>query len=494
MAGGWCPVAGGKWLLDRGGECPRRLFCKVLKAGSLGLDFTAKVGWGLRPWNSWVWWSVCWCMRRFCFGWAGPAVVWGLLGPVCVAQEAKPAASSAASGAAKGTDTISVQAKLVVVPVVVHDKRALVTKLTQNDFSITVDNKPQTIRYFDKDTDTPLTVGLLVDVSRSQTSVIDDEQKASQKFLESFLMPASGSRPADKAFVMQFAHSAELLQDVTDSRPMLAAGLREIGTQAPGAGDEDRSTDASNSGNNGNGNGGNGGNNNPNSGGGNQPGNNGGYGPYGRRGGYPGGGGGNNGGGGYHGDRASGGTVLYDAIFLSSDEVLKKQTGRRALVVLTDGVDRHSKESLTEAIEAAQRADTVVYAIYYKGDNRDYGPPMHHGGYGGYNPYGYPPTTGGSTDPGTYRDPDGRKILSRICNETGGEMFELKGKGNGAIDAIYKEIGDQLRAQYRLGFTPGFEAASTGYHPLQVSLTNAADKKFEIQTRDGYYTGPAKAR
>ena len=160
-------------------------------------------------------------------------------------------------------------------------------------------------------------------------------------------------------------------------------------------------------------------------------------------------------------------------------------------MILTDGVDRHSKEGLTEAIEASQRADTVVFAIYYKGqDHNDFGPMRH--GYGGYNPYGrYPPTTGGSTDPGTYRDPDGRKILQRICNETGGEMFELKGKGS--IDEIYKEIGDQLRAQYRLGFTPGLEAASAGYHPIQLTLTNPADKKFEVQTRDGYYTGLPKA-
>ena len=397
------------------------------------------------------------------------------------AQDAKPSD-------AKDANTISVQAKLVVVPAVVHDKKGLVTNLSQSDFAITVDGKPQRIRYFDRDTDVPLTVGLLVDVSRSQTAVIDDEQKASQKFLESFLMPASGSRPADKAFILQFAHSAELLQDVTDSRPLLAAGLKEIGTQAPGSTEDDTTTTtASGNGNNGS--------NNPNSNGGNQPNNNGGYGNggyggYGRHGGYP--GGGNDGGGSNSSNRPSSGTVLYDSIYLSSNDVLSKQTGRRALIVLTDGVDRHSKEGLTEAIEAAQRSDAVVYAIYYKGQDHDnFGPPMHRG-YGGYDPYGrYPPTTGGSTDPGTYRDPDGRKILQRICNETGGEMFELKGKG--AIDAIYKEIGDQLRAQYRLGFTPGFEAASAGYHPIQLTLTNPADKKFEVQTRDGYYTGPPKA-
>ena len=410
------------------------------------------------------------------------AVLCAAFVPFCHAQEVKPVSAD------KTASTISVDAKLVVVPAVVYDKKGLVTTLTQNDFAITVDGKPQAVRYFDRDTDVPLTVGLLVDTSRSQVNVLDDEQKASQKFLDTFLQQAGANRPADRAFILQFAHSAELLQDVTDSRPLLAAGLKEIGTQAPGSTDEDTTAQSSTNGNN---NPNNGGTNNPN----NNPNNNGGYGNggYGRHGGYP-GGGGNNGGGGYgHGDQARSGTVLYDSIFLSSNEVLSRQKGRRALIVLTDGVDRHSKESLTEAIEAAQRADTVVYAIYYKGrdDGGNWQP--HHGGMGGYDPYGrYPPTTGGSTDPGTYRDPDGKKILTRICAETGGRMFEVKGKGS--VDEIYKQIGDELRAQYRLGFTPGPEAASAGYHPIQLALTNPADKKFEVQTRDGYYTGEPKAR
>ncbi len=377
------------------------------------------------------------------------------------------------------------QANLVVVPAVVFDKKGLVTTLKQGDFAITVDGKPQTIRYFDRDTDVPLTVGLLVDVSRSQTSVLEAEQKASQTFLDSFLKPAAPNRPADKAFILQFAHTAELLQDVTDSRPLLAAGLKEIGTQAPGAPEEDASTQTPDPGAN------------PNAGGNNNPGNGGGNGGYGRRGGSN---GGNTG-----GDRnsgARGGTVLYDSLFLAADDVLKKQKGRRALIVLTDGVDRHSKESLIESIEAAQRADTIVYAVYYKGrddrgfnDRDSYGGPGgygNRGGYGnpgGYGRPGYPGSGGNPGSDGTYADPDGKKILQRICTETGGRLYEVKGKGS--VDDIYKGIGDELRAQYRLGFTPSYEAAGKGYHPLQLTLTNPDSKKLEIQTRSGYYTGAA---
>src|SRR5579875_3308819 len=207
-----------------------------------------------------------------------------VLGSVCllaggvVAQEAKPAPATAAN-------TFSVDAKLVMVPAVVSDKHGFVTNLTKDSFAISVDGKPQTVRYFDRDTDVPLTIGLLVDVSQSVASELDEEQKASQTFLDTMLQPASGKRPADKAFVMQFARTAELLQDVTESRPLLQAGLKEIGTQPPGSTDDTQQS--SNSGNDNSNNGSNNPNNNPN--------NNGGYGRGGYgRGGYGRGNGGNN--------------------------------------------------------------------------------------------------------------------------------------------------------------------------------------------------------
>ncbi len=382
-----------------------------------------------------------------------------------------------AQGSKSSATTLSVQANLVVLPAVVYDKHVLNTALTKSDFALAVNGKPQTIRYFDRDTDVPLTVGLLVDVSQSMAGQFDEEQKGSQSFLDSMLKPAAGTRPADRAFVLQFAHTAELLQDVTASRPLLAAGLKEIGSQAPGAADDDAeakedsantNTNSTNNGGNGNGRGGNGG--------------------YGRNGGNPAGAG---------PSHSRGGAVLYDALFLSSNDVLGKQTGRRALVVLTDGVDRHSKESLTEAIEAAQRANVVVYAIYLKGEtHRDFNPVQNRGGYGGYNRYpgggNYPGSGGRPGSDGTYAEPDGKKIMARICGETGGRMFEVKGKG--AVETIYTQIGDELRAQYQLGFTPTEDAATTGYHKIDLTLTGSAAKKEEVQTREGYYTGPSPSR
>ena len=196
------------------------------------------------------------------------------------------------------------------------------------------------------------------------------------------------------------------------------------------------------------------------------------------------------------------GTTLYDALFLSSDEILAKQTGRKALVILSDGDDRGSKESLASAIEAAQRADVIVYAIYFKGKEGGYGNQSNGrpgGGYpgGGRGGIGFPGGGGGRGGGGPGRPgkrtthirqpPDGRKILERMANETGGRMFEVKGKET--VASIYTQIGEELRAQYRLGYTPDEATASDGYHQIDLTLAKSSPKDLTIQTRDGYYTG-----
>jgi VWFA-related protein len=347
----------------------------------------------------------------------------------------------------KTKSDISVEAKLVVVPASVRDKKnALVGSLKKEDFALQVDGKVQTIRYFDHDSDVPLTLGLLVDTSMSQRTVLDDERSASAKFLETMLAPNR-----DKAFIIQFAHQVELLQDVTDSKPKLQAALKELDTSSPSFAPSANGDDNDRN------------------------------------------------------DRSSrGGTALYDSIFLASDEVTAKQKGRRALVLLTDGVDRNSKESLTNSIESAQRADTIIYAIYYKGKEEQHdrggypGGGRRGGGYpgGGYPGGGYPGGGGGRGGgyPGGGRSGsniDGKKTLERICGETGGRVFEVKGKET--VDAIYGQIAEELRAQYRLGFTPSTEAASDGYHQIVLTLAGKEAKdKSTVQTRDGYYTGAAK--
>ncbi len=363
-----------------------------------------------------------------------------------------------AVSAAQAPSTLSVAARLVNLPVVVRDKKgALVQNLTKDSFVLTVDGAPQTIRYFDHDADLPLILGLLVDTSMSQRSVLDQERTASVAFLDDML-----KSKADQAFVIQFARSTELLADLTNSRPQLQAGLKDIDSSS-GADPVDA----------GNGSGSNGSGNDPDSGNGRS-----------------------------HRGYGGGGTVLFDATFLASDELMSKQKGRKALILLTDGGDRGSRETISKAIEATQRADTTIYAIYYKGtESHDNGYGRQHGGGGfpgGRGGGGYPGGRGGSGQGGGgnqgggpgggggRESVDGKKILERMCGETGGRLFEVKGKQD--VAAIYREIGEELRAQYRLGYTPDAAHAEAGYHQVDLTLRDSKAKD-TIQTRDGYYSG-----
>jgi hypothetical protein len=325
-----------------------------------------------------------------------------------------------------------------------------------------VDDRPQTIRYFNLDTNLPLTLGLLVDTSMSQRSVIDEERTASSAFLDDML---NGPADRDKAFVVQFAHQTDLLQDVTSSKPKLQEGLKQLNTPDSGGGSGGRNPSSDTDSND------------TSSGGSGRP----------------------------HG----GGTTLYDALFLSSDELMSKQKGRKAVIILSDGVDSGSKESLASSIEAAQRADTIVYAIYYQGkedgyhDDHGQGYPSHHGGIGfpgGGGGGGYPgggggyPGGGGGRGGGQGRPQqtsraDGKKILQRMADETGGRLFEVSKKET--LADIYKQIGEELRAQYRLGYTPDKDQASDGYHRIDLTFSKSTPnaKDLYIQTRDGYYVG-----
>src|SRR5580704_6491237 len=157
---------------------------------------------------------------------------WALAATLMILSHLSPAqepASKPETTPASTAPTLSVDARLVNLPVVVRDKKgALIQNLTKDDFILQVDGKPQAIRYFDKDTNLPLTLGLLVDTSRSQRDVIDEERTASSTFLDQMM-----TSPKDKAFIMQFAGQTELLQDLTSSRPLLQAALKEIDTPSP---------------------------------------------------------------------------------------------------------------------------------------------------------------------------------------------------------------------------------------------------------------------
>jgi len=354
------------------------------------------------------------------------------------------------------TPTLHVDTRVINIPVVVHDKKgALVQNLTKDNFVLMVDNQLQTIGTFDLQSDLSLTLGLMVDVSTSQRDAIEDERKDSLALLDDTL---TGSAGRDKAFVIQFAHQTDLLQDITGDKPKLQAALKQLETTA--SGDSNNVTPVSAGTDTGN--------------------------PR---------------------DSSSrtqrgGSSTLYDALFLAADELMSKQTGRKAIILLSNGVDNGSKESLTSSIEAAQRADTIVYAIYIKGRETGYGfnrSDDRQGGQfpGGIGGGGYPGGGGGypgGRNGGQGRQPenlpsppDGKKVLQRIADETGGGLFEL-GKKNSLAD-IYKQIAAELRAQYRLGYAPGKDTCSDGYHRIDLSLSKSSPKDLNLQTRDGYYCG-----
>ena len=340
-------------------------------------------------------------------------------------------ASSHSAGASDDPATkISVKVDVVNVLATVRDKHGkIVNNLTKDDFTLTEDGRAQSIHYFSRETDLPLTLGLLVDTSRSQTRVLDQERTASHSFLDQMVR-----EDRDRAFIIHFDHEVELLQDLTSSHQKLEAALGSLRTA-------EYTQTSSNGG-----------------GGGNWP-----AGPHGS---------------GRHGGHHGGGTMLYDAVFLASDELMQKQEGRKALVVLTDGVDTGSKETLDAAIESAQRANTVVYSILFK-DDEAY---ERRGGFGRPT-IGFPGGgRGGQRYPEEQR-PDGKKVLERISKETGGRLFEVSKKE--PIDQIYSQITEELRNQYNLGYTPDRAASNaSSYHKIQVA---AKPKDLIVQARDGYY-------
>ncbi|HEX4606104.1 MAG TPA: VWA domain-containing protein [Candidatus Angelobacter sp.] len=174
-----------------------------------------------------------------------------------------------------------------------------------------------------------------------------------------------------------------------------------------------------------------------------------------------------------------GGTLLYDAAYLASDELMKKQQGRKALIILSDGVDRGSKLNLDAAIESAQKADTVVYAILFTDDEHEHSAFGGRGGFGG----GMGRRGGGRGYPQEER-PDGKKVLERISKQTGGRMFEVAKKH--PIEKIYESIAEELRNQYNLGYTPEPADAEGSFHKISLKTKN---KDLAVQARDGYYAG-----
>lgn len=291
--------------------------------------------------------------------------------------------------------TIKVDINVVNVLCSVRDRRGgLVGNLTQDDFTVYDNGKAQTVKYFSRETDLPLTIGLLVDVSISQANLIEEERRAGLQFLTRVL------RKKDMAFLISFGNEAELLQDFTNSASLLRAGLEKLRVSAPVGGLHPGPVPTSS---------------------------------------------------------RPRGTVLYDAVYLASNERLQKEVGRKAMVLITDGVDAGSRMRLEQAVEAAQKADAIVYSIYYVDPGFYYG----RGGYGL-----------GVSD----------SALKRMSEETGGRLFRVGRKL--PLAEIFDEIQQEMRSQYSIGYVPAEPAQNGEFRRLEI---RTKDRNLKVQSRRGYY-------
>ena len=295
-------------------------------------------------------------------------------------------------------EPIRVDVNLVSVLASVRGKGgALISTLQKDDFKIYEDGKEQQIKNFTRETELPLTLGLLVDTSASQERLVDIEQRAASQFFSKVL------RPKDQAFLIQFGAEAELLQDLTNSARILQDGLKQLRLSVPTGGLHPGPVPTM---------------------------------------------------------QSQAGTILYDAVYLAANEKLKREVGRKAIVLITDGVDTGSKISRDKAIESAQKSDAIIYSIYYV-DRAAYG-----GGFGTISLGG-----GG-----------GESELRRMSSETGGQVFKVD--RNHSLDEIFREIQDEMRSQYAISYQPPNPKRDGSYHKIDIKLAN---KDYKPQARKGYY-------
>lgn len=329
----------------------------------------------------------------------------------------------------------------VTIPVVIRDKHEkYITDLTKDDFTLTENGKPQVIHTFSLASNQPVTVGLIIDTSASQRDNVEAIRTASKHFLEQVL-----TNPKDRFFILHFDREVELLQDTTAHRERiqpaldaLSAASAEQPVTQPGSED-----DASKK---------------------------------------------------YRGPS----DVVYDGIYLAANDLMKKEQGRKILVLISDGGDRNSKVTAVSAIEAAQQSNAAIYSVYLKGEetSREASNNYPQNGSNRRRTSTWPggggnwPGGGGGTYPGGGDDRrpraeakrvDSRKTLDQISAKTGGRMYEATKKDN--LDRAYSDLAEELRSQYLLTYTPD-HSRDSAFHQVQLVPKK---KDLVVQIADGYY-------
>jgi VWFA-related protein len=279
------------------------------------------------------------------------------------------------------------QVDLVNLFATVRDNhKKIVADLKQEDFKILEDSQAQKIAFFSKEVTLPITLALLLDTSGSEQYMLSAIQDAGGRFLDRVL------RKGDEALVMSFDSDVDLLSDFTDDRGQLERAVRHARINIPSGG------------------------------GGINPG------PI------P--------------TRQITGTALYDAIYLACNEKLNTEAGRKAIVIVTDAQDEGSKVRLEEAVEAAQRTDTVIHILLVAD-----------------------PRFGGNSG-----------VAHKITEETGGRMISVSSEKK--LLEAFDEISEELRSQYTLGYYPSNNAKDGKFRKIKVDVAN---RDLKVLTRKGYY-------
>jgi len=298
--------------------------------------------------------------------------------------------------------TFKVNVNLVDLFFTVKDKNGnLVPHLNKEMCSVLEDKVPQTLKNFVAETNQPLTLGILLDTSGSQQRVLPLEQQAGSQFLQQVL------RQKDEAFLISFDVNIDLLQDYTNSPRLLAHAMDKAQINTAG----------------GNGGG------IPGLGGGPVPTSN----PK--------------------------GTVLYDAIYEASYDKLNQETGRKAMIILTDGEDEGSDHKIAEAIAAANKNNVIVYVILCADRAMYWSQGM---GYYGYS------------------------AAKRIADETGGRLIDV-GNNGAKLEAAFQQIQDELRTQYVASYTPSNEKQDGTFRRIAVDCKGDGGENLKVQVRKGYY-------
>jgi VWFA-related protein len=277
----------------------------------------------------------------------------------------------------------------------------LVPHLTKDDCTISEDKAPQKLKSFVAETQQPITLGILLDTSGSQQNVLPLEQDVGGQFLQRVL------RQKDEAFLLSFDVDVDLMQDYTNSPRLLTRAMNKAQINTAG---------------------GNGAAGIPGAGGGTVP---------------------------TIGNPK--GTVLYDAVYLASNEKLNQETGRKAMILLTDGEDEGSDHKIQDAIAAAQKTNVLVYVILI----------ADRGFYGGF---GY----------------SGFSAMKKLTEETGGRLIDVGNNGK-KLEAAFQQIEDELRTEYVASYTPTNTKLDGSFRHLGVECKGDGMK---VQVRKGYYATP----